>query len=788
MLPRYKKIWRDLWKNRSRTILVTLAIAVGVLAFGSVFTTQEILLKDMDTQYKAINPSSITLSVSGGFEDDLVRYVETQPGVKAATGRGGALVRVFTPAGPRNMEIVGIANFSDFPVNKILLKQGEWPIERKQLMVERTALPILGITLGSDIEVELSNGTKKTLNLVGSVHDMKTVPANLFPQLTGYVDFRTMSYLEGGDTYLSLFIMTDDTIKTQDDAQALGNALKKKLEQKGFTGVGVMAEKPGKHWGEDPTKAFVTILTIVGSFSLLLSIFLVVNTMTALLAQQRKQIGIMKAIGANAKQLIGLYLLMALMYGILAFVIAVPVGGLLSFGLLSLITMFLNLDILTYRIPAMVLLAEAGAAMVVPIIAALVPVLIGLRITAREAIYEVGSSFKHGKIMGLLQSVQFLSRPVILSLRNTFRQKGRLTLTLVTLTVAGMLFISVIEVRTSMFRELDNILNLYNYDLELFFNSAYDPATIIQKAKKTEGISQIEAPLRLSGDQILTDGTKSKSVSLYGLSSDGDFMIPTVTDGRWITDEDTNKVVISSRLVRDDPTLRVGSQIELEIREEKKIFDVVGVYMLLDERAAVASRKYLDTQYRDNNMVASVRVRFDKNIIDPVEGAKNLEKDMKREGFDVAYSLGIDTIRQASEGQFNFMIFFLLIMAGMVAIVGGLGLAGTMSLNVLERTREFGVMRSIGASDAMLRGIVVVEGVCIGVLSWLIAIPLSVPMGWGFGFALGKAFFEKPLDFIFSPSACLIWLGIIIVISILASLAPMASAAKLTIRETLAYE
>jgi putative ABC transport system permease protein len=265
-------------------------------------------------------------------------------------------------------------------------------------------------------------------------------------------------------------------------------------------------------------------------------------------------------------------------------------------------------------------------------------------------------------------------------------------------------------------------------------------------------------------------------------------MVPTITSGRWVNEEDTNKAVVSSKLGRDDPTLAVGRQIELEINDEKKIYEIIGVYTLLDERAMVVNRKYLDATYRGNTQVSSVRVRFDKTKIDPVEGAKILEKDMKRLGFDVAYSLSIDSIRQSTDGQFNFMIFFLLIMAAMVAIVGGLGLAGTMSLNVMERTREFGVMRSIGSSDAMLRRIVIVEGVCIGVLSWLIAIPLSVPMGFGFGYALGTAFFEKPLEFIFSPLAVVLWLGIVVVISILASLAPMASAAKLTIRETLAYE
>lgn len=83
---------------------------------------------------------------------------------------------------------------------------------------------------------------------------------------------------------------------------------------------------------------------------------------------------------------------------------------------------------------------------------------------------------------------------------------------------------------------------------------------------------------------------------------------------------------------------------------------------------------------------------------------------------------------------------------------------------------------------------VTIESVLVGFLSWLIALPLSIPIGFGFCYAIGKAFFEKPLNFIFPVSGCFIWLGIVVVIAAVASLAPANRAAKLTIRETLAYE
>jgi putative ABC transport system permease protein len=126
-------------------------------------------------------------------------------------------------------------------------------------------------------------------------------------------------------------------------------------------------------------------------------------------------------------------------------------------------------------------------------------------------------------------------------------------------------------------------------------------------------------------------------------------------------------------------------------------------------------------------------------------------------------------------------------MAALVATVGGLGLMGTMSINVLERTREIGVMRAIGASDGAVRGVVMAEGVFIGLLSWIIGTVMAVPLGKWFSDGLGIGFMGSPFPYEFSVQGALWCLLGVVVIAAAASAWPAWHASRLTVREVLAY-
>ncbi len=787
--PRWRKVTRDLWSNKTRTILVVLAIAVGVFAFGSVFITREVLLSDMDAQYRAVNASGITINIPS-FDDSLVRWARHQEEVVDAQGRAVHLVKVLGEEKTFNLDLYAFDDYEDMRLNRISLEKGTWPPGRHEILFERTSIPLTGAGIGDTIVIELPNGQQRELKVAGTVHDLNVFPAGIFPQLSGYVSMRTLSWLDLPSTYNRLEIVARGEYSSLTKLEKLADELKNRLQRMGFSVKSVTVREPDEHWGRENSEAFIAILTGIGIFSLILSGFLVVNTITSLLAQQRRQIGMMKAVGGRGGQITGIYLVTVTFYGLLALLVAVPAGLGLAYLFTVAVMQFLNINILNFHLPLSVVLMQLITVLVVPIVASLIPVLGGVRVTVREAIsdYGIGGKGGYGLFDRLLVQVRGLPRPVLLSLRNTFRARGRLFLTLGTLTLAGTLFISVVNVRGALMAEIDKEMEMFNYEVELSLDGSYHSRGIERRAKLLPGVTEAEGRASVPVQRVKPDGTKSATFPVIGLPPDSNFSKPTLLSGRWLQEKDRNAIVLSSDLVRNMPDVQVGDRIVLEIGYEEEEWEVVGIISLLSS-VGFADFDYLSSIKGERGLASTLYVSTEpKDGPFQTEVAKALEKRFKDTGIKVNQWITKDTILQSNAGQFDFLVAFLMAMAFLAALIGGLGLTSTMSLNVLERTREIGVMRSIGAANAAVSGVVMTEGILVGLISWTLAVPLSIPVSMGFNAVLGQAFFDRPMEFLFSWAGLIIWLSIVLIISVVASLLPAYRAIRMSVRETLAYE
>jgi putative ABC transport system permease protein len=262
-----------------------------------------------------------------------------------------------------------------------------------------------------------------------------------------------------------------------------------------------------------------------------------------------------------------------------------------------------------------------------------------------------------------------------------------------------------------------------------------------------------------------------------------------VLSGRWLVPGDDRGIVISHNLASAHPALRVGSTVRLRIGGRLGTWHVVGVVRQVAAPPAAwttydALADVLGTT--PVHMTDTVRVTTDADSVPATRGA--LDDALTAAGIEVIASQDTAGSQQALRDHILVISTFLGLLTLLSVVIGGLGLATTLAINVLERTREIGILRAVGATTATVLALVVSEGGMVGALSWLAALVLAVPASILFGRVIGEILLESPLDLAINPMAPVLWLLVVVVLSALASLAPARRAAALTVRQSLTHQ
>jgi putative ABC transport system permease protein len=297
---------------------------------------------------------------------------------------------------------------------------------------------------------------------------------------------------------------------------------------------------------------------------------------------------------------------------------------------------------------------------------------------------------------------------------------------------------------------------------------------------------------------ILKEGQRLKEAGIgaqvVGIPADSQMYQPLMIVGRWLQPGD-GRVIVVSKDMADDNNIQVGDTLTLNLFELGDAeWQVIGVFDTIFSGGFDASPLYapLDAVYaatKQYNEGSRLLVRTTSRDAAAAEALyprlKNLYEDQAM-ALDESATTAQDRLDAMT--QINVTTTMLLALAVIVALVGGMGLMGALSIGVVERTREIGVMRAIGARTRTIMGLLVMEGMLQGVLSWLMAASLSLILFRPLANALRQVkFFEAIMDYQYNAGAVLIWLAIILVISTLASILPARNATRISVRESLAY-
>ena len=811
MKPRWRKILHDLLDSKGRTLLVVFSIAVGVFSIGVIAGAYEIISDDMSASYSANRPANIELRM-GNFDAAVLSFVRNQRGVDATRVEGRRVfnMRVRVPGTEKwtTLDKIAFEDFEHNAVNLLRVLEGTGLPERRQVLIEQDALEHLNTGVGDLLEFQLPDGSTKTLPVVGVVQDTAAGAGDFLAAPYGYITMDTLPYLGQPRSFNRALVTVAEGGDDIFHIRETGARLKDKLEKNGNLVIRTRFSQTHVHPLADTLNAILGILMALGVLIVFLSSSLIANTLNALLNQHLRHIGVIKLIGGQRRQVFAMYLTLIMAFAILALLIAVPLGGQGAYALALFIAQEMNFNLLGYRIVPAALAIQILVGILVPLIAGLAPVLGGSRITVLRALSGgLAEDEKHvGTGEGRLSWLDRLQvrlagilarrgihipRPFVISVRNTFRRKRRLALTLFTLTMGGAIFIAVFNVRVTLHDYIGQIGKYFVADVSIDFDRPYRLREVTQRAMQVEGIQHVEGWQFVSGELLDAQGHVLENINVFGPPSDSGLIEPILLSGRWIRAGDVRKLAVSEGTLKYFPDMEPGDRINLKIEGRNEVWEVVGIFKFIDREGVLAYAPYehVSQMNRLANRAYSFRLLTDRHDR-PYQDAKaeELDRYFRELGFRVRVAEAGRASLDSAVESLDILVVFLLIMAVLTAVVGSMGLAGTMGMNVLERTREIGIMRAIGADDRAVMRTVIAEGVFIGMISFGLAIVLSIPFTYLLSTIVSLAVFQSPIEVVFTYVGYAIWLGLVLALSVVASILPARNAARLTIREVLAYE
>lgn len=801
--PRWQKMLNDIWYNRTRILLAVASIAVGVFAVGTIGGALISFQQNTDAQFVQAQPPSSQIFFAT-YDEGLLDYVRKLPQVAEADGVRRFSLRLFTPAGTngndgdvwQTVQVVAIDDFDDIHLNKVRPEQGAWPPPRNTVVIERSGLDFTHAEVGDVVVVETTSGTRREMPVSGVVFAPTRFPSKISGSITAFVDFETLAWLEQPQAFNTLDLLVAGDYLDREHVTRQTEAIKDEIEQAGWYPLSIdVPQHPTRPPLEAIIQSVVLLLNVIGVALTGISGLLVTNTMDALLTQQIKQIGIMRTVGGQVHQVMALYFGFVVFLAILALVIAVPPSILAAYHLAVFAGSLLNVDILNFSMPWYVFALQVGLALLVALAAAMKPIITNtLHTTVRQAVQPFGiNTEKQGLTERVLERVRGLSRPVALSLRNMFRQKVRLVLTLITLVLAGGVFIGVFSVQKSLQGNIARTTEAFlRYDIQVRLAETARFEDVAPLLASVPGVAWVEGWNAATVKRPYGHGLESDPMTLEAVPSNSDLVRPEILAGRWLTPDDENAVVVNTYVLTEEPDLALGDDITLTIDGRDTRWTIVGVFRdtayISYPGRLFSSMAYFERATRTVGQVRSLQVVLSDDAPDQETMMAAIDEVLRTNGIAVneTRTANEDTTRNAE--LLNILVYILLIMALMLAAVGGISLTGTMGINVIERTREIGVMRAVGASSGDLLLITVVEALLIGFLSWGVGVFLGWPFGLLLSNALGTAIFGVNLVYEYSLLGVVAWLVLSLVISTFASIMPARSAMSITVRDAISYE
>jgi putative ABC transport system permease protein len=810
------KLRRDLRATWPRLVMMVVAIAVSLTVFSAVLYAWSTISRESERAYLSTEPASATILLDRGVDAERMKAIaaeaRTRPGVLQATGRTQFTTEVRVNGREQDNELQVFVATPDDPLRiaRFQVRPGTWPPAPDEILLGRDSLELFDVAVGDAVVVETPGGDPTRLRVTGTVYDPSLAPAEQEQDGRGYLSTAALDRPGTEPVLDQLKIQVAEPgqmtpSRDRDTIVAVATDVSQWLQREyGLTVREAQVPQPYEHPHQDQANAVLRALLGGGLATLLLSAILVANMLNGLFRQQIPQIGIMKAIGARSGRIGQLYLAMTLSVAAAATLLALPPGILVGRTFSSFILDSLSIEPASLAPPWWTYAVVLAAGLLLPPLMALIPLVRTSRTTVRAAIDHrgLGSSARATSgVLARLGRVPGLNRWLLMALRNTVRRPARFFLAAGLLACAGALFVAGLSTQAGLAAAAEEGLERIQSDVIVQLAEPASPDDLtplvegVPLVSRVEGWAAAESAIAGPGGIPVTSTYPDQGHGRLAVTAIPPkttmFTQPKLLEGRWLNPSETGAIVLNQVAVENsDLEIEVGDPVKLFINGGLTRWRVAGIA----QEPGATSSAYVTTaglaaatgQAPRTNTLRIATASDDEQTRAAV--VKAVTKKLDGAGVEVegAESIGEqeDSIKE-HQGPIA-----LVLVAGAIAmgIVGGIGLASTMGANILERTREFGVMHAIGARPAAVRRIVVAEGVFTAIASWLLAIIPALGLTAIMGSVVGDTFMSAPLPFRISALGVGIWSVLVILGAILATEAAATRASRLTVREALAYQ
>ncbi len=809
---RTKKIQGDIRARKGRTALVALAIFIGAAGTIAMFSMGHILIRqaredvDVDTLPMAYAFVTIKPDVEQPDNEGALRVLEDLTDLTEVMGVFGAEVQFATSFPDTSFEDGYINAYSDsyaagLALMPVRLVDGNFPAAG-QVMIEQRMAEAYNLKVGDELFLRVFRSSRDPAQdgAIGTV-ESRTITGIVFQPFGGEsisiyaASVEDANYITGRTGLTNFVARYTDLDIAEANIDVFSEAI---ANQTDYIIHGTFTEDPDNNEFFNMIQTLGNVLGLLALIALVVSGFMVVNIIMSLVGEQRRQIATMKTLGATRLDNFIMYAGIAFSYGVIGvipgIVVGIVGGNIAAYQLAPQVGVVLAG--FQFSLRSVVLGVVVG--LIVPPVFALIPVFFGTRVTILEAITNLGidEKFGHGPLARLITRL-----PVPTAIRqgiaNVAVKKARLAFTVITLTIAVGASMGIFGTIQGISAFFDIYVGVFNADIIVAPTEPRDPAEMTSLLEDNSGdwLIAIEPGATVSvdvADPEHPDETYLVGVYGFDVGSDTPAFKLDVDEDEGLTLENASSSVVISDLLADQLGMAVGDTIVMEAPGNSIELTIVGIAEHFEPHvwAHWETLSWLfDYTYGPDDTPIPAAYYLITTLDDPTSDdleplVEEVEEYMLDQGVPV-FTVNLPEFLESVSQIFTQIQLVLQAAAGLVALVGALGLMTTLGISVFERQKEIGVMRSIGASSSTIVAQFLTEGLVIGVLAWMLGLPLSVFIQW---VVLQAAAMDNLVSVTPPVLAGLLGLVGMLLITFLASIMPSLSASRKTVSDILRYQ